>query len=577
MNLSTHLRRSRIPRKGSCLDCAFAAAILLFWLSMIGTSNAAPTLTGCSPFILAKGETTTVKLSGKDLKASSLYFTVSGVTAKLTKDNTFEVTVANHCPPVDCDVWVIEADGTAVSGPVRIRIVGKAPVFLEKEPNDGVGTAQQVELPCYVAAGFQKSAERDRFRFSGKAGQLVTIVASSKELESKAVPKIALQSANGQELGFGSEGSDLTLLTCRLPADDSYIVTVHDSAYRAAQPAHYCLQIAMPQFVVSSRTSVVAKTTQMRTTEPLKFIGFGVSPQVQSAERVSGSLPARNSIELSERTFGPGEWSLYPSRYRYADALLRNVVTAFSDQERLGVLTVSRLPIHRSASVLSTKTKPESLQLPAHVSRAFDRPAKTDWYSFAASKGEPIAIDAWGSRLGHKMDLEFYLFDEQGKQVAKGDDTSTPKALTGLVDVASMDPSLIWSPPKSGNYSLAIRDLFGSSLFGSDRFYELTLAKPDANETVFMLPKVSAGQGLTLKRGGKLELPIAIWRVGKAQQSATVRLANQKPGISAEPLVLKPGVTKSKLVIKASAKAELGLASLRFAASIKTKSGKMRM
>src|SRR5688572_14309276 len=71
----------------------------------------------------------------------------------------------------------------------------------------------------------------------------------------------------------------------------------------------------------------------------------------------------------------------------------------------------------------------------------------------------------------------------------------------------SRDPSLLWTAPADGTYTLVLRDVAGGSRGGPDFYYRLTVAPP---QPALSLTIPSAH--LVLKPGEKLELAVTISR-----------------------------------------------------------------
>lgn len=209
----------------------------------------------------------------------------------------------------------------------------------------------------------------------------------------------------------------------------------------------------------------------------------------------------------------------------------------------------------------------QRIALPIRVSGRFQTRGDVDWYSFDAEKNQAIVIDSLGERLGQRMDLDIAIHDAQGKSLLTLGDIVQPKTVPAKLPLASLDAAGTWKAPKDGTYFLAVRDLYGGSIFGSDRVYELSVGETRPSFEVFAIhPNDAAARGLSVNQGGGTEIQLICIRQGGFAGSVQVRVKDSPTGVTIEPCSLAAKEISKKLTVKADQTSAEGFGVIRLVA-----------
>lgn len=194
------------------------------------------------PLAVAPGAKVKVTLRGARLDAVTEVKASAGVAKLLGKGR--KAAVPNNYPAkklgdTECDVEVelpkdfagevVELTVTSPGGTSEAHklTVGKQDVA-EKEPNDGFAQAQPLTLPATVAATIGRERDTDVFRFTGKAGQTVSIEVTAAKLGAPTDTLVSLYDADRNVLATAddTDGHPDPILSVKLPKDGTYFVTV---------------------------------------------------------------------------------------------------------------------------------------------------------------------------------------------------------------------------------------------------------------------------------------------------------------------------------------------------------------
>lgn len=95
---------------------------------------------------------------------------------------------------------------------------------------------------------------------------------------------------------------------------------------------------------------------------------------------------------------------------------------------------------------------------------------EVDWYAFEADQGQVVRAEVEAVRLGlYDLDVEFEIFDPDGRMIQRRDDSSLGKA----------DPVACWTAEKTGTYWLSMRDVaFRGASTAAYRLHVGTFPRP---------------------------------------------------------------------------------------------------
>ncbi|MBC8353695.1 MAG: hypothetical protein H8E66_16985 [Planctomycetes bacterium] len=211
-----------------------------------------------------------------------------------------------------------------------------------------------------------------------------------------------------------------------------------------------------------------------------------------------------------------------------------------------------------------SRQKPQSIELPSRIAGRLVERNEVDWFRFQAKKDETVHLEAFGERLGQLMDLEVAIYNTDNKLVTTITDLASPKGVPATLPLATLDPASDWKAPADGEYSLAVRDLYGGSVFGADRVYELIVEAQRPHVIAVAMPAgTKPSRGVFVKRGGDAELALTVVRTGGFAVPVTVRAMETPNGLTVEPYVLDAKEITKAVKVSAAMDAQTGFHSLR--------------
>jgi hypothetical protein len=183
-----------------------------------GKTNEPPKIIGAFPFAVSAGATNKFKVRGLSLtNATALRFPTAEklsaeiksrgkaavpekADAKKVGDTQLEVelTLPNDFPPGDLAFFVHTPDGGTDTN--QLRVIERAILFDEKEPNGGFRTPNQIKVPQTVRGFIEAANDVDIFQFERKAGQKLRVESLSVRYGSPLDPIVTLYDAKGHTL-----------------------------------------------------------------------------------------------------------------------------------------------------------------------------------------------------------------------------------------------------------------------------------------------------------------------------------------------------------------------------------------
>ena len=214
-----------------------------------------------------------------------------------------------------------------------------------------------------------------------------------------------------------------------------------------------------------------------------------------------------------------------------------------------------------------SREEPHPIELPCRVAGQLVNRNEVDWFRFQAKENQVVHVEAFGERLGQLMDLEVAVYNAEDKQVKAASDLAAPKGTPAALPLASLDPTMTWKVPADGEYSVALRDLYGGSVFGPDRIYELIVAIQKPNFFAVVMPATSKpSRGVFVKQGAKAACSLTVIRTSGFAGPVNIRLVDPAPGLTAEPSVVDGKEITKPIHVAAANDAPAGFQSIRLVA-----------
>jgi len=388
--------------------------------------------------------------------------------------------------------------------PAMKFIVGELPEITEAE-QEGESQPVAVTLPVTINGRIFPREDLDVWEFSARAGQAVTLTVAAQSLGSPLQARLAVLDAAGRVLqeAIATQRADPGLLFTA-PVTGTYRARIEDVNASGLQNHVYRLTIS-DQPVVTSVFPLGGKRGESMT---LELTGHG--------------LPVKSvNVKLAPSNNGTTSIPLTAHGKTFANALLE----------------VDDLPEHIHSGTAAT------FNAPAMLNGRIAAPGATNWWRFAAKKGDVLELSLAAPRLGSPLTPVLTITDAAGKSVARAE----------LAPGDVNDLGLNFKAPAEGAFTVHVTDRFASR-GGPDFTYRLRAALPAttpdfqitlASDALTVIREMADGEAVAPgkpKRGkqqpGKLKVNIA----------ATAGL---KADIELEVIGLPSGVTVSGTKIPA--------------------------
>lgn len=528
----------------------FTALLCASCLSFSASANAAPLLEALFPFSCEPGKKIPVSLTGKQIEnATALIFSIPEVTASLDDKGKLVVAVATGTPPQDCDVWCI-VDGE-VSNPRRF-VISSATNVAEPGKNDSFASAQTIPFPGAVDGRLEAAAKFDWFQFEATEEQSVTLSCRSQSLDGSAQPVVTLFSPGGQEIAHSTGRRREPLLHYKLNSSGTYRVRVSDRAYRSAPDSFYRLELFADTPTVAAWPDLLQHKSSSK--HNLSFYQHTATHDEKSSFRMANSPTFVKKLSV-ETAYPTAEWSpawqsAIEAFETFVPAHPHSSVNAMPGTPRIR-FTDHQVGFEKEDTTESA-TNSQPLDVPSLINGRFNSLNDADWYSFEAKKGESFAIDVYGDRLGHLMDIDVVVMDATGKTLVTFPDMPVGKNLPPVVTPVSLDVSATWKAPVDGTFQLVLRDLYGSTLYGVDRTYALSLRplRP-SYDVVITPPDDKTPMGYSIPQSGRTGLRVSLLRRDGFAGAVRLNLskANENTSLTLDETWIGPGQSSAVAIL----------------------------
>jgi hypothetical protein len=222
-----------------------------------------PKITGAFPFAIVPGATNKIKIRGLSLTnaAAVLFPTAEKLAAEIKsrgKASVPEKADPKKLGDTQLEVeLVLPADFPAgdlsffVSGPEGdtntnlLRVIQRALLLDEKEPNTGFRKPNEVKLPQTIRGTIEAANDVDVFRFTGRTGQKVRIESLSARYGSTLDPTVTLHDARGHTLASSDDvgGRADALVRFTLTSNGPYFLSIIDAHDRGGPTYSYVLAL----------------------------------------------------------------------------------------------------------------------------------------------------------------------------------------------------------------------------------------------------------------------------------------------------------------------------------------------
>jgi hypothetical protein len=491
-------------------------------------------VTHVTPVAVQRGTTSEVSV---DCRTSTLYGSYkvliggAGVTAEVVPAKNAKPTDSKGSPPVvqsiklKITVAVDAAPGVRefrIASTVGLSSLGQllvvdAPVVREQPGINTFEKAQTAPVPSVVCGRIETAENVDFYKFTAKAGQVLTFEVHCARMEDKihdlqkhADPLIAVYDDSGKELAANDDGYFADpVLEFKVAKDGEYRIAVRDAKYDGDPRWAYALSITDKPYV-AHLFPLAANPGQERTFEPV-----GSACLLQP--KWLFTAPANIGVQLVTLTYPGGQTNAAP-------------------------MVVTRLPLVAEVEPNNTPKEATRISLPCGINGRVGSKGDLDHFLFKAAKGKAIRLEVFARRFGtvlrSQIDSMIDVMTADGKIIASNDDLN------------GKDAGLIFTPPADGNYIVRIRDLNNKGGDGFVYYLECDFARPD-----FVL-KCDPSKAM-IGPGSRTAWYAQVTRVNGFTGPVKVEVQGLPAGVSVNPLTIPENMTQGCLVVSAAEDANI--------------------
>jgi hypothetical protein len=187
-------------------------------------------------------------------------------------------------------------------------------------------------------------------------------------------------------------------------------------------------------------------------------------------------------------------------------------------------LEVSDLPSQLEREPNDSLETATPVKLPATLSGVLEKPGDSDWFTFDLAQGQKLAVQGMARTLGSAADLELVLFDADGREVRRVDDTELDEG------------GFVFAAGKAGQHRLQVREVARDG--GPEFAYRVDVRTGGPQ---FQL--LAEAADLTIPQGTYQPLAFKITRTEFAGK-IKLELRGAPPGLTLEPAVIPADATE---------------------------------
>jgi hypothetical protein len=429
-----------------------------------------------------------------------------------------EITIDPNAEPGDRELRIGTSAG--LTNPLCFQ-VGLLPETCSPEFKDpGKPFTPKVRLPVLLN-GQILPGEADRFRFSAKKGQNLTIEAQARHLVpylADAVPgwfqaTLTLYDTKGKELAYA--GNYLfnpdPVLFYRITRDGDYEIEIRDSIYRGREDFVYRVSLSEQPFI-----------TQM--------FPLGGQTGVFTVASISGWNLDTNEMPLDTM---PGGGAIRQAQLRQNNRRSNSVPYA-----------VDTLPECNEIEDNGTIENAQHIVLPQIINGRISKPGDIDIFRFDANAGDEIVAEVYARRLNSPLDSLLWLSDANGKVLGYNDDNGDKNV--GLL-THNADSYLRLRLPETGAYFVHLAD--SQNHGGQDYGYRLRISPPQPDFALLAAPS-----SINILAGGNVPVTIEALRKDGFNGEIELMLKDAPPGFKLSGARIPAGCDRLRITLTAPQK-----------------------
>ncbi|MXY27982.1 hypothetical protein F4Y59_07470 [Candidatus Poribacteria bacterium] len=526
-----------------------------------------PTLTSVFPQGGQQGRSVEVTITGTSLgKATAVWFSGSGITAEI-KEKTGQAAVlfngAGVSGRVPTDAQLVALLTIASDAPLGIQqirvvtpygvsnagsfVVGNLREIVEEESGSfSLGVSPEaspametnwIALPVTVNGTIASIDDEDSFTFEVKKGTRLICEVTAQRIGSLLDSYLVLRDANGTKVADSGLGDGLdSVLDYTVLETGKYTLHIRDIRYKGGKGYGYRLSIGELPYLETifplggRRGTENAIAVTGANLEMVESIQISIGAETPAGEQ-SLRVQTPSGLATNARPFAIGNWA---------------ELVEIEPNNSLGNATAVTTPITLNGKI--------------------DKSGDIDWFSFEIEKPQLLVFEVEALKLSSKLDALLTLYGP-GKPMNASEDMAwrDDKEQVLMVNddaTAGADARIDWNFEKSGEYSVAIRDLNNQG--GETYPYRLHIRplEPDCELKVVVLDNRNIPSPMDnprVNRGSSVTMQVDVVRLDQFTGPIRLLCPDLPKTFDVSPTIIGTGQNRAMLTITAPWDASLGL------------------
>lgn len=449
-----------------------------------------------SPPVLQRGTTNRVEIVGSETaQAVGLWTSLPGTRphARVVESTREKAILEIDLPPESpLGFYGLRLATRSGLSNLHIFVVDEIP-FVSRDPNLPATAIVPVTLPAAVTA-IAKPATIDRYAITAAKDQKVSFEVIGNRLGKDYDPLVQIRNASGRLIAEHDHSVGL-MFDCRFAHQfaeaGTYTVEVRDARFEGHPTWHYVLRMGdFPEARLSVPSSV-----KIGETVSLTF------PQM-AGWRIPITIPA---------TVAPGD-------------VFHEIRQAADRPASWIPLTLADLPASVESEPNDTMETATPATVPGTLNGLFEKPGDRDWFSFELVKDQKLTFQGLARTIGSAADLELILFDADGREVRRTDDTELEEG------------GFAFNVGKPGLHRLQVREVARDG--GPEFAYRV-----DVRTGGPQIQLLAEASDLTVPQGTYQTLPLKVTRT-EFNGEIQLELRSAPAGMTLDPAVIPANATE---------------------------------
>ena len=501
-------------------------------------------------------------------------------TAMTTPANQTQWTVKVRVPrESQTGLYDLRMTGTlGISNPRLFLVRSGSPVdkenpaeLIEKEPNSDVAEAQPLGRGQGVTGNIQTPTDVDYFRIEAIKGQKLTLVLRTSSIDSRLAPMLELFDSGGRRVASGRALFENDTILVHTPEKDGPLfVRLTSQAYVMGGPdAFYHLTHATEPVV----QGVFPGAVEAGKTEKVTVFGWNLPGAKPAVDIEPGLEKAEIEIKAPESVTGLVPRTVRLPRMAFVEAFEESIAGPNGTSLPF-LVAIAHDTIVRDNGNNDEWADSQRITSPCEIAGWFEKKGDRDWYRVAAKRGDRIALEMTGDKLGSDLDLQLavFRFPTPGK---KPDaplldlDDNTEILHPQIFFSRTEDPATtVFTATEDRDYLIRVTHRESDRVAGPKCVYGLRVGPQRPGFSVVAIPANQAQpDGLNFRPGASNALMVFASRRGGFSGPIRIEPSALPPGITSEGVTLVPGQRQGLILLGASPRSRESVGMLRLQAT----------